>query len=196
MQTVLRRGLRAAALTAASLGVGRLSSSEDGHGVDAAAFRRVNAGHGAGADRLFSSVTELGSIYASAATALTLAASGHRRTAARALLAACATWVAGQLLKREVGRPRPYERDPGRTRRMIGRPPHSSWPSSHPAVLTAFVTVAVRGLRLSHRATACLLGLCGTVAFSRVYLGVHYPSDVVSGVLLGRAVGELASPHP
>lgn len=196
MQAVVRRGLRAVAFTTAALSVGRLSSSEEGHELDASGFRAINVGHGPGADLLFSSVTELGSLYASGAAALALAAFGHRRTAARALVAACATWGAGQLLKREVGRPRPYERDPGGTRRMIGRPPQSSWPSSHPAVLTAFVTVAGRGLGLSPGARRCLLGLSGAVAASRVYLGVHYPSDVASGVLLGRAVGELVSTDP
>jgi membrane-associated phospholipid phosphatase len=194
MHAFLRRAVRVVALTAAALGVGTLSSSEEGHELDASAFRAVNAGHGPAADLAFSSVTELGSLYASCAAALALAAFGHRGTAARAFTAACATWGAGQILKREVGRPRPYELYPGGTRRMIGRPPQSSWPSSHPAVLTAFVTVAGRGLGLSPGVRRGLLGLPVAVAVSRVYLGVHYPSDVASGVLLGRAVGELASP--
>jgi len=36
-----------------------------------------------------------------------------------------------------------------------------------------------------------LTGLDLSVAASRVYVGVHYPSDVVSGLLIGRTIGRL-----
>jgi membrane-associated phospholipid phosphatase len=66
-----------------------------------------------------------------------------------------------------------------------------SWPSSHPAVLTTVTRIAARELGLGPGARAGLTGLDLSVAASRVYLGVHYPSDVVSGLLIGRAVARL-----
>jgi membrane-associated phospholipid phosphatase len=61
-----------------------------------------------------------------------------------------------------------------------------SFPSAH--ATTAFAaTRAYRGL-----APAPLLyGMAGSLALSRVYLGVHYPSDILAGALLGRAVAEV-----
>ena len=66
-----------------------------------------------------------------------------------------------------------------------------SWPSSHPAVLTTFSRVAARELGVGVAGRGLLSALDVAVAASRVYLGVHYPSDVASGVLIGRAVARV-----
>jgi undecaprenyl-diphosphatase len=71
---------------------------------------------------------------------------------------------------------------------MIARPKASSWPSSHPAILTTFSRVAARQLGVGRGGRLILTGLDLAVAYSRVYVGVHYPSDVASGLLLGRAI--------
>ncbi|MGZ4361861.1 MAG: phosphatase PAP2 family protein, partial [Gaiellaceae bacterium] len=136
-------------------------------------------------------VTELGSLWAAGAAAGVLALAGRRRAAAEAFAAAGLTWLAGQGLKRLAGRARPYDADGVDARFLIGPPHGSSWPSSHPAVLTAFTTVAARDLGLGAFARTGLDGLGLSVAASRVYVGVHYPSDVTSGLLLGRAVARL-----
>lgn len=179
------RTVRAAALAAgvAAIGVAVRPLRE----WDAALFADVNAGHGPTADRLFSRVTELGSLYAAGA----LAAMGRRGAAVRSLTAAGTTWVVGQALKKVVDRPRPFLADAAGTRRMIAPPAGTSWPSSHPAVLTTFTRVAARELALGPATRALLTGLDLTVATSRVYLGVHYPSDVAGGLLLGRCVAAI-----
>jgi membrane-associated phospholipid phosphatase len=180
--------LKGAALAGAAAAVGVLSSEPFGRDLDEALFADVNAGHGPAADRFFGSVTELGSLYAAGAAAAVLFVAGRRSAAIRAAGAAGATWLAGQAIKKVVDRPRPYDADSEGTRRMIARPQGTSWPSSHPAVLTAFTRVAARELGLGPVPRAALTGLDLAVASSRVYLGVHYPSDVKGGLLLGRAV--------
>jgi membrane-associated phospholipid phosphatase len=154
-------------------------------------FDAVNEGHGPQADRVFVTVTELGSLYASGAAAGTLVALGRGRTAVRAFGATCAAWLVLQGMKKLVDRPRPLDADPDGTRQLIARPNGMSWPSSHPAVLTTFTRVAARDLELGLASRGALSALDATVATSRVYLGVHYPSDVISGLLIGRAVARV-----
>jgi membrane-associated phospholipid phosphatase len=175
---------------AVAIGLGAMKGVE-GPAVDRELFELVNRGHGPTADRVFADITELGSFYASGAAAGTLLALGHRRAALSAVSAAGTTWLLLQGVKRIANRPRPADVDPDGTRLLIARPAAASWPSSHPAVLTTFTRVASRELGLGSLVRAGLGGLDVTVAVSRVYLGVHYPSDVASGFLLGRAVARL-----
>jgi len=98
----------------------------------------------------------------------------------------------GQALKKLWRRPRPYQ-NLADVRLMIGEPRGTSWPSSHPAVLLAFVTVAGRDLQASRAVKTGLAGLAGVVGLSRVCLGVHYPADVAGGLLLGLGVADLWS---
>lgn len=181
----------AAGLAAGAFAIGAVVTSRPGVAeADRELFDVVNAGHGPAADRFFAGVTELGSLYAAGAAGLTLIACGRRREGVRALAAAGATWLLLQGMKRMADRPRPLDRDPA-TRQMIARPSGQSWPSSHPAVLTAFSRVAARELAVGALGRAGLGAVDVSVAASRVYLGVHYPSDVASGLLIGRAVARL-----
>jgi undecaprenyl-diphosphatase len=183
-----RRIDRAAALAAVALAVEMLSSSKRGTRLDRRVFQAVNRGGGEAMDRLFAGLTELGSITASAGMAGVLAAAGRRRAALSGLGSAVVMWLVGQGLKRAYLRARPYEALPESVRLLIGRPTGTSWPSAHPATLLAFLTVAGEELGLHRSERAAVTALAALVAVSRVYLGVHYPSDVVAGLLLGRAV--------
>jgi undecaprenyl-diphosphatase len=193
---VVKRVLRVAGLAGAALATGLLASTESGERIDALLFRAMNRGHGAGADRFFEGITELGSIWASIGAAGVLAAGGRRRAAARGLAAASAAWLAGQGLKRLFNRPRPYVADPDGVRLLAHPPRATSWPSSHPAVLLAFVTVAGRELALPGQARSALRGLAVAVGVSRSYVGAHYPADVAGGLLLGQAIGDALSEEP
>jgi undecaprenyl-diphosphatase len=91
------------------------------------------------------------------------------------------------LLKLVGGRDRPFivnpEQDP-----LVGTPLDLSFPSGHAATSFAGATVLsafVPRLRVLFYVLAAL------VAWSRVYVGVHYPLDILAGAVLGTAVGLL-----
>lgn len=192
-----RNMARPLSLAGIALVVAALTGKARGRALDDRIYERINTElEHPTLDRLFSSLTELGSLYASLAAGAVVAASGHRRAAARAVGAAASMWVLGQGLKRIYRRNRPFQSlAPGRL--LIGKPKGTSWPSSHPAVFLTFALVAARRLDLSGPARSALVALAGGVAFSRVYLGVHYPADVAGGLLLGRAMADLwTAPDP
>jgi membrane-associated phospholipid phosphatase len=92
-------------------------------------------------------------------------------------------------LKLSAHRPRPRGRLRG-----IRRLPHSySFPSGHSAAAFAFATAASRKLP---PAGALLIPLASLVAYSRVYLGVHYPSDALVGAAIGTTLGLAVTPRP
>lgn len=90
--------------------------------------------------------------------------------------------VATLLIKKLVKRPRPFN---GLVKiNAVYQPSHYSFPSGHTS--TAFTTATA--LSNSYRkwyVIAPAFLWAGSVSFSRLYLGVHYPTDVAAGAVLG-----------
>jgi membrane-associated phospholipid phosphatase len=101
----------------------------------------------------------------------------------RATGAVAAAYGANQAVKLAVRRPRPSLDD---LPPLIRTPTQLSFPSAHAATSAAAVHAFWHLLPwVPLRGTALAMSL------SRLYLGVHYPSDIVAGVLLGATIGRL-----
>lgn len=105
----------------------------------------------------------------------------------RALLAPLAAWLLGIVIKRAVGRQRPARSEDDI--RLLGATPRDgSFPSSHASTSTAFAVA----LALAPHPLALPVAIWAVfVSASRIYLGVHYPTDVAAGIGIGALLGAL-----
>lgn len=127
-----------------------------------------------------------------ATTGLCLLASADERgrlAAGAAAIAIGLSVLLFKIVKNLVGRPRPSEKWQGLTS-LLPAPDRFSFPSGH--TMTAFAVWAALAQTLPalgplFLAAALLIGV------SRVFLGMHYPTDVLVGALLGSALGRGAA---
>lgn len=107
----------------------------------------------------------------------------ERQHTRHVLLAAGASFLIGLALNQAVllfvHRMRPY--DGGVTHLLIARSQDSSFPSDH--ATAAFAIAATFLLHGRRRLGAGFLAIAALIAFSRVFVGIHYVGDILGGVL-------------
>jgi undecaprenyl-diphosphatase len=152
--------------------------------LDYALFHSVNAlaGRNGALDTLMiGSAKYLPIVFALALIALWL--SWRPRYQRAAFLAGISALIAlglGQLIGKAFPRPRPYLSHA--VNQLIPPSLDTSFPSDH-AILGFAVGVVV--WRYNRKAGAVLLSLATIMALARVFVGAHYPSDVLGGAVLG-----------
>lgn len=107
---------------------------------------------------------------------------GLRREALLILFSVAISAVVANILKYTVDLPRPYEIYPFIVKLSSGGSP--SFPSGHTADAFAFATAIGLVYRKWYFVFPCLVWAV-LVGYSRMNLGVHFPSDVLAGAIIG-----------
>lgn len=144
-------------------------------------------------DRVLRLVTHLGGASVTVGVCLALLLFGGTRSlgldAAKALLL---SHLLVQALKRTVVRRRPTAMLPG-IDALTTLPDHYSFPSGHACAAMALALTVL----LAHPIPGLpLLALAAAVGVSRVYLRVHYVTDVIVGQMLGAGTAALVALSP
>ncbi len=155
--------------------------------MDVALLRLLRTrGHGPGAERAvlaFTRCGEHGLLWLVGSAAGAILDPPRRGLYLRAIRVVVAAYLTNIGMKYVVRRRRPE---------LVGLPPLSStvtslsYPSAHSTTSFAAARVLSEGLP-----AAPLYGCAAAMAASRVYVGVHYPTDIAAGVALGTAMEEL-----
>lgn len=125
-----------------------------------------------------------------ALTILLLVIPKTRKVGCMTLLALIGTLVVNNmLLKNLIARTRPYEVIEGLTY-IVKKPVDYSFPSGHAGC--SFAAACIMFRRLPGRYGVPALVLAILISLSRLYVGVHYPSDVLFGVLSGIVISYAA----
>jgi undecaprenyl-diphosphatase len=153
--------------------------------IDVAVTRWINglSGHDAGIDGLVMLASTIGVPLMVLAVAVQWWSGSDRRRTRHVLIAAGLSFLIGlginQVILLFVHRLRPY--DAGLTHLLIAPTTDFSFPSDHATASVAVAaTFLLHGLRV--RGSMFLAAAC-LIAFTRVYLGTHYASDVLGGAL-------------
>ncbi len=157
-------------------------------GVDELIFRALNlAGTNATLDLIMILITTLGGTYILALFAIPLWLRGQREATFDFILILVLTIVVTTAIKYLVDRSRPCVDVSFGARTLPGygcaTEPDPSLPSGHAS--RAFALAGLVALRFRWRAGSAAMAFATLVGLSRVYLGLHWPSDVLVGAFVG-----------
>ena len=135
-------------------------------------------------------LTQIGSGIAALAVGLILFLTGYRLAAYELILGTLTLWIVVELVKALVRRSRPNIHVT--QARIVGLPAVGrSFPSGHTSQVFFMAMLMARHFHASTWVVFFLYIIALVVGITRMYVGAHYPRDVLAGAILGSAWGLL-----
>jgi undecaprenyl-diphosphatase len=164
--------------------------------VDTKVFLQINKQHYAPLDQFMILITQFGRELVWPIVIVILFTSGGDTEKKAALIMALAMIILipiGVLMKEIVARPRPFIPE---SEFILAADSKYAYPSGHSLIVAAGATVSVavlyRNPSWKMKAVSIALAVeASIVCFSRIYVGAHYPLDVLGGILLGVGISLL-----
>jgi undecaprenyl-diphosphatase len=164
--------------------------------VDTKVFLQINKQHYAPLDQFMILITQFGRELVWPIVIVILFTSGGATEKKAALIMALAMIILipiGVLMKEIVARPRPFIPE---SEFILAADSKYAYPSGHSLIVAAGATVSVavlyRNPSWKMKAVSIALAVeASIVCFSRIYVGAHYPLDVLGGILLGVGISLL-----
>jgi membrane-associated phospholipid phosphatase len=166
-----------------------------GQRVDSWIFLLFNLGKDRPAwlDNFMWLATQLGSMWMAFCAAFVFFATDLRRLALEIVLGTLTLWLFVETIKLLTDRARPFLALEGT--RIVGRRESGrSFPSGHTSQIFFMATILTRlFLHFALPESIALYILAVLIGFTRIYVGAHYPRDVLGGAMLGSVWGILAT---
>ena len=162
-----------------------------GHRLDTRVFMLFNMwGYPRWLDRIMWLVTQLGNMLTAFIAAFLFFILNDRRLAIVIIFGTLTLWLLVEIIKALSKRDRPF-RTLDKARVIGWREKGDSFPSGHTSQIFFLMTLFILHFQFGIVATITLYAIAALVGFTRIYVGAHYPRDVVAGVVLGSLWGIL-----
>ena len=163
-----------------------------GQRLDAQVFMLINLrGYPRWLDLFMWLSTQFGNMLVAFIAAFLLFIMNYHRLAVEIIFGTLTLWLLVEIIKALSDRDRPFLII-DKTRIIGWREKGDSFPSGHTTQIFFLVTLFVHRFQLGMVESIALYAVAALVGITRIYVGAHYPRDVIAGVVLGSVWGILA----